>query len=417
MDNVLNYLYGLNRFGIKPGLEIIRKLLAALDNPQDKFKSVHIAGTNGKGSTSAFLDSILRKAGYKVGLYTSPHLIRFNERIRVNGKEISDTEIIELVKEIKVAAEREEIETTFFEFTTAMAFLYFMRKGINIAVIETGLGGRLDATNVLSPEVSIITSIALDHQKFLGETVEEIAREKAGIIKGDTVIGENEEKVIAIFKEYADYTDYTDKTYLVNDLAIEIVESDMKKQKFKVADKEYEISLLGKHQISNAGNAILAVDVLRKKDWEISDEQLKLGLFSARWSGRLQVISQRPFVIIDGAHNVQGMTKLREFVQGLEDNKKNLLVLAFSEDKEYQKMIELIVPLFKKVIVTTGNFKPLETKVIAQEVRKYCYDVEEIPEVAEVMKKVEDGTLITGSLYLIGDVLGWLEKNQNSFSK
>jgi len=411
MDEVLNYLYGLNRFGIKPGLEVIRKLLAALDNPQDKFKSIHIAGTNGKGSTSAFLDSILRKAGYKVGLYTSPHLIRFNERIRINGKEINDAEIVELVKEIRGVAEKEKIEATFFEFTTAMAFLYFARQGIEIAVIETGLGGRLDATNVINPEVSVITSIGLDHQKFLGETVEEIAREKAGIIKGDMVVGENEEKVISIFKEY------TEKINLVNDLSIEFLESNLYGQKFKVEGKEYEISLLGKHQVSNAGNAILAVKVLREKGWKISVEALEEGLLSAQWSGRLQVISEKPFVIIDGAHNVQGMTKLKEFVKGLDASKRKILVLAFSEDKEYQEMIHLIVPLFEKVIVTQGNFKPMGTKIIVEEVRKYCADVKEVVYVEDMMNFLEEGTLITGSLYLIGDVLSCLEKNQNNFSR
>src|SRR3989344_2116826 len=185
-QSTLDYLYNLERFGIKLGLEAINDLLQLLDNPQNKFRSIHIAGTNGKGSVSAYLAAILSQAGYKVGWYTSPHLIRFNERIRVDGKEIEDEELARLTKSIKDKAGKNNLSPTFFEFTTALAFLYFAEQKVDWAVIEAGMGGRLDATNVLKPEVSVITGISFDNQKYLGDTLEKIAGEKAGIIKEDS---------------------------------------------------------------------------------------------------------------------------------------------------------------------------------------------------------------------------------------
>src|SRR3989338_1157699 len=177
----LEYLYGLERFGIKLGLEVITTLLNTLGNPHQQYKSIHIAGTNGKGSTAAFLAQILIEAGYKVGLYTSPHLIQFNERIKINGKDISELDLINLIAVIKEKAEKNNLQLTFFEFTTALAFFYFAQQKIDVAVVETGMGGRLDVTNVIQPEVTIITNISLDHQQYLGETKEEIAAEKSGI--------------------------------------------------------------------------------------------------------------------------------------------------------------------------------------------------------------------------------------------
>ena len=201
MQEVLDYLYGLKKFGSKLRLEEMEKLVSVLDHPQKKFKSIHIAGTNGKGSTSAFLAQILQEAGYKVGLYTSPHLVNFNERIKINGKDISGQKIVELSEIMKRKVEENEIDTTFFEFTTAMAFQYFADEQVDFAVVEVGLGGRLDATSVIDPEICVITNISLEHTRVLGESKEEIAKEKAAIIKENKIVvtAETNETVLDIF--------------------------------------------------------------------------------------------------------------------------------------------------------------------------------------------------------------------------
>ncbi|MBU1622615.1 MAG: bifunctional folylpolyglutamate synthase/dihydrofolate synthase [Nanoarchaeota archaeon] len=381
MEPTLDYLYGLKRFGMKLGLEEIRNLLKTLGNPEEQFKSIHIAGTNGKGSVSAYLAAILQEAGYKVGWYTSPHLIKFNERIRVNGKEISDLELVRLTKIIK--GKSAELEPTFFEFTTALAFLYFAEQKVDFAVVETGLGGRLDATNVLNPVVSVITTISFDHQKHLGNSLAEIAYEKACIIKenGRAVIGRGNKEVLDVLeKKCAD-----------------------KNAKLIIATEEnIKTPLLGKHQQENANTAITVARLLK-----INEEEIKQGIAKAKWPGRLEFVSEN--VLIDCAHNVAGMEKLVEFVKRL--GKRKVLVLGMAEDKEIAKMVRLIVPLFENVIITQGNHKPASMEVIADEVLKYVKDVKKIRNVEEAMKMAlnsvseDELVLITGSIYLVGDVL------------
>ncbi len=388
MQSTLDYLYNLERFGIKLGLEAIMELLGLLDNPQSKFKAVHIAGTNGKGSVSAYLAAILQEAGYKVGWYTSPYLIKFNERIRVDGKAIEDGELVRLTKVIKSVAEKNNLQPTFFEFTTALAFLYFVEQKVDFAVVEAGMGGRLDATNVLKPEAAVITNISFDHQKHLGDTLEKIAGEKAGIIKenGVVVVGEKKEELLKLFKE----------------------KCKEKKSTLILAGKEQiETPLLGRHQQENANTAITVARVLK-----IEEKTIKRGIAKTKWPGRLEFITKN--ILVDCAHNVAGMETLREYVMGLEN--KKVLVLAIAEDKEISKMVQLIAPLFNEVIITQGNYKPAETGRIAIEVKKYVQRVREIPKVEEAvemaLKLVNSGELIliTGSIYMVGDALAVLKK-------
>ena len=387
MQATLNYLYNLERFGIKLGLEAIMELLELLGNPQNKFKSVHIAGTNGKGSISAYLAAILQEAGYRVGWYTSPHLIKFNERIRVDGKEIGDEELVRLTELIKEKVEG-KIQPTFFEFTTALAFLYFAEQKVDFAVVEVGMGGRLDATNVLQPEVSVITNISFDHQKHLGDTLEKIAGEKAGIIKenGKVVVGKRDIGLVKLFKEKCE---------------------EKKSTLFLAGKEQIETPLLGRHQQENANTAITAARVLK-----IDEKIIKQGIAKTRWPGRLEYISKN--ILMDCAHNVAGMEALREYVWELKNRK--VLVLAMAEDKEIDKMVGLIAPLFKEVIITRGNYKPAETGRIAVEVRKYVFNVKEIPKVEEAINSAlksassEELILITGSIYMVGDALAVLKK-------
>ncbi len=394
MQETLDYLYNLKVFGSKLGLENMRQLMEALNFPYRKFPAVHIAGTNGKGSTCAFLSLILREAGYKVGLYTSPHLIKFNERIRINGKEITDEELVNLTKQIKKVIETNKISTTFFEFTTALAFLYFAQENVDIAIIEVGLGGKLDATNVIIPEVAGITNISFDHTKILGETKKEIAYEKAGIIKSGVpvVCGEEDSEIFDYLQSLANERGST----------------------FVASEKEplFEIGLEGEHQKKNASLALTILNILEKKGFPVKNKDKKNGLLKVEWAGRLQKLSEN--VLIDGAHNEAGMKSLVSYVKKLENRK--VLVLAFAKDKEFAKMVPMIVPLFERIIITKGSFKPEETAVISKEVRKYTKNVQEIPLITEAIEKatnISEGGLIlfTGSLYMAGDVL----KSRNLF--
>ena len=412
MQPILNYMYRLERFGMKLGLEVITDLLQHLGNPHLKFKSIHIAGTNGKGSTCAFLASILQEAGYKTALYTSPHLVKFNERIKVNGKDISDQDLAFLAKKIKKIAEQHKIEPTFFEFTTALAFLYFAQQKVDIAVIETGLGGRLDATNVLNPFISVITTISFDHQKHLGDTLEKIAQEKAGIIKqeGMMVTGERSPAAVAVFRKECQKK-HASLFILGRDY--KIIESNLHRQVFESSGNYYEIKLLGEHQIHNALLATLTIELLREKGINCSTKDIQQGLKNASWPGRLQFFGKN--ILVDCAHNVEGMKTLVEFLQKLP--RRKVLILAIAEDKDIPEMVSLIVPLFKTVILTQGNYKPASLEVLEKEVRKYTSKVLASPQSSAAVQKAIPLAgnyliVVTGSIYMVGDVMKELQNRR-----
>lgn len=430
-EKILNYLYNLNP-GTKFGLETTRQMLHCLNRPEKKFKSIHIAGTNGKGSTAAFIAQILQEAGYKVGLYTSPHLIRFNERIKINNEEITDEELIKLTKEIKELIEKQGLKPTFFEFTTVLAFLCFARQKVDFAVIEAGMGGRLDATNVIHPELSIITNISFDHQPHLGNTLEKIAREKAAIVKEKNwlITGEKKKSLLKIFHQ--ECRKKKAKMLQVNKLIrAKIISSNLQEQLFRtkgIINSTFRIKLLGEHQADNALLAIIAA-----KQLGISLKDTKKGLEEARWPGRLEIIRQKPLVIVDGAHNVAGMKTLRKFLYKLPDKlpyklshklprklaRRKILILGIAKDKEIPKMISLIVPLADEVILTQGNFKPAPLPLLEKEARKYTQKIKKYPKVKEAIKwagkkaKKDDLIVVTGSLYMVGDVLA----RRNLFNK
>lgn len=384
MQQILDYLYNLERFGIKLGLEVITKLLGQLDNPQNQFKSIHIAGTNGKGSTAAFLAQILLEAGYKVGLYTSPHLVKFNERIKVNGKDISDDELVKLTELIK--GKLAGFQPTFFEFTTALAFQYFAQNNVNFAVIETGMGGRLDATNVLKPEISIITNISLDHQEHLGETKDVIALEKAAIIKENSLVvtAEKDKTILNLFKDIC---------------------KDMNSSLFIANKENINIPLLGEYQVENASTAALTARLLK-----IEEHFIEKGIGNIKWPGRLQFLKRN--LLVDSAHNIEGMKNLVNFVKDIPN--KKVLVLGIAEDKDIYEMVKLIVPLFENIIITKGNYKPADCSLIKKEVEKFNKNIiiEESPikavKTAQSLAQKDDLILVTGSIYLIGDVLNIL---------
>jgi dihydrofolate synthase / folylpolyglutamate synthase len=380
MNSSIDWLYNLTRFGIKPGLDVIRELLEKLKNPQNTFKSVQIAGTNGKGSVAVFMATALQEAGYKVGLYTSPHMITFNERVKINGGNIPDNELINYIEKIKQTYNEAHLQPTFFEFTTALAFQYFADENVDIAIVETGFGGRLDATSILHPILGVITNIGLDHTKYLGDTYEQIAWDKCGIIKECMTVITGERKVLDVIKEEC-----------------------TKKNATLITSKEmspFKLSMLGEHQQENARVAYTAL-----KQLNIPEENILSGLQKTTWPGRLQYVTSN--ILVDGAHNVAGITALVEYVRKLEN--REVLILGVAEDKPIAEFVELLVPLFQHIIITEGNYKPAKTSIIEAEVRKYTQNIQECPNIKDALEKAQQLTnniiLVTGSLYLVGNVL------------
>ena len=296
IDSTLEYLYQLHNRGIKLGLDNIKKILNECDNPQFKFRSIHLAGTNGKGSTASIAAKILQTSGYKVGLYTSPHLINFNERIRIDGKPISNNEIIDFTKKHKNFFEKHSI--TFFEATTAMAFDYFKKNNVDIAIVETGLGGRLDSTNVLSPIHTIITEIDFDHTHLLGETVEEITEEKCGIIKKETpnTTINTKENIASVISKFS-IQQNTD-TNFINKQSIDLLKHGIDELQLEFQDEKYVLPQAGSFQ---AQNAILAIEVVKKEFKNINHKQIQKGLNNWFWPGRMQLMKDNIFY--DVAHN------------------------------------------------------------------------------------------------------------------
>jgi dihydrofolate synthase / folylpolyglutamate synthase len=356
-QETLNYLYSslpmFSRVGspaYKKDITNTVKLCEAVGNPQTKFKSVHIAGTNGKGSTSHMLAAVLQEAGYKTGLYTSPHLKDFRERIRLNGSMVREQFIIDFVENIKSVSEA--IQPSFFELTVAMAFSFFAQEQVDVAVIETGLGGRLDSTNVITPELSIITNIGYDHQNILGDTLGQIAFEKAGIIKPGVpvVIGETQQEITEVFDLAASRTgsqiEFADKKYIVTQL-----ENDFRKVDFKVVEihtnKSFEIScdLLGTYQRKNIATVLNAVSVLRQRNFQITEQALRSGLAQVRrltgLRGRWDIIGEKPTVVLDVAHNVDGIKQVLEQLKSI-DHSNLHVVFGTVKDKDVNAVLSML---------------------------------------------------------------------------
>jgi dihydrofolate synthase / folylpolyglutamate synthase len=399
------YLINLEKFGIKMGLDNIIGAAKLFDNPQNKFKSIHIAGTNGKGSTAKILSEIISKK-YSVGLYISPHLIKVNERIQINNSKISDLELLKYIKKIKDKLEINNISLTYFEFLTLLAFVYFADKKVDYAVIEVGLGGRFDATNIVCPELCIITNIAFDHEKYLGDTLEKIAFEKAGIIKSKTVTSETNSLILNIFKEK--------KFQIINDLCkVSSIKQTLEIQTILVRCKKLGLNniiktnFMGVHQIQNIS---LALTALRELNLSINKQDIILSLENCVWAGRLQKVFGNVFV--DGAHNENSICVLVDFIKKI--NTRDLLVIGISEDKNKELMLSKICPLFKRVIFTQSSFKPILAKNLAKYGVNYCKSFEiasDLKKTVPLLKQSKDFSLVTGSLYLVGDFLKLIKNN------
>jgi dihydrofolate synthase / folylpolyglutamate synthase len=360
----LDWLHGLLRFGQKPGLERMRWMLEELDHPERRLAFVHVAGTNGKGSTCAYLTQMLLEAGYSVGTFTSPYLLDFRERIRFNGVMIPEDDLVAVANEVKPLVERCAAETAYgspteFEVITLIAILYFAKIARPAVVVwEAGLGGRLDSTNVVYPLVSVITNIGMDHTDVLGDTLEEIAREKAGIIKPGVpvVTGERRPEVLAVFREHAEKTRSTLYT-IGHHFDVEQQEERMGEQLIRYRslhrrhEADYRLAMNGPHQAENAAVALMTIDVLRNFfSFLLEDEEIARGLQQTRWPGRLEVVSSRPMVVLDGAHNREGIEALVSSLKRLvtADTRLHLLFAGLA-DKPLARMAEALKPLQGRV--------------------------------------------------------------------
>ena len=406
-QETLAYIYGLGRFGMKPGLEKICALLKALDNPQDRISSVHVAGTNGKGSTSAFLSSIMNSAGYRIGLFTSPHLIRFTERIRVNGKEIGEDDVVRLAERVMVAAPP---EITFFELATAMAWLYFAEQKVDLAVMEVGMGGRFDATNAASGIMSIITPISLDHCEHLGSSLAEIAFEKAGVIRPGRpvvsspqcrgvldVIGRQCEKFASpIYQCGEDFTGRWEDSCL------------------SYCGLQNNLSgltpgIAGRYQANNAFSALAAAELLGGLGFNVPEIALRSGIERASWPGRMEIIGEAPRIMLDGAHNPAGAQALAESLGDVPYDAL-ILVAGVMADKDAEEIFKPLFPLTERVYtVSPAMERSMPSERLAAFCRSLgiaCHDAGTVAKGLEQAKKAArpgDLILVCGSLFTVGE--------------
>ena len=407
---ILDKLFSLKRLGIKVGLDHTIQLLNRCGNPHNKLKTIHIAGTNGKGSTAAILQSILRTAGLKVGLYTSPHLVSFNERIRVNGSPISNDFIIDFMK--KFNDDINEIESTFFETTTVLSLCYFYFKNVDVAIIETGLGGRLDSTNVLNPNLSIITSIDIDHQNILGNTIEEIANEKAGIIKKNTplITFKQPKKILDILRNRA-------KTL---NAKIEIVVDPQKifvnnfSTKFVINNKTFSIPLIGEHQAYNAALAIRSSNIFMGP---LSYQMIKDGVKNTVWPGRFQLLNNKLKIFYDVAHNSAGINTIRSTLNSLNALEKIGLIIL-KEDKDVDQISNSLKGLFDELIISTvPNAQLMSIDELNKSLNRcniICKPIDPIEKAFNyILDKAEKGavTIIFGSHYAARSIYKFFEIN------
>jgi dihydrofolate synthase/folylpolyglutamate synthase len=408
-DDCLQRMYALRRFGIKLGLETIGGMLTALDNPHAAYPCIHIAGTNGKGSVAATLASVLQTAGFRVGLYTSPHLVRFNERICVDGRPVSDAEVADACRDLW-DIQGGEREPTFFEYTTAMALHLFRQRRVEWAVVETGMGGRLDATNVLAPAVSVITNLSIEHKMYLGDTLAAIAYEKAGIIKPDTpvVTGVRQKKALAVVRKAA--ADRNAPLYRLGE-AFRCRRAGHGRFTFfgrRHTWRRLASSLTGDFQVENTALALAVCEVLQEKGVALSESDVRKGLAETRWPGRLEVVSRNPFLLLDGAHNLAAARKLAAHLATLKGRHRITLVIGILDDKPYRAILNLLVPVADRVIFTAAqNERALPAAALAAAVPGLEGEIRETVSaaLAHALAVNPAGGLVcvAGSLYVVGE--------------
>lgn len=377
-NEAIALLHGANWKHTKIGLERMRDFMHALGDPQEKLRYVHIAGTNGKGSACVMTQSILTAAGFRTGLYISPHLDQFNERISIDGETISDADLRRLAARVRAAAETLGEEPTDFEMITAMAFCWFEEQHCDLVVLEVGMGGRLDATNVIShPEVCAIMHIGLDHTEFLGDTVEQVAAEKAGILKpgADCVLYHQLPGVIDVVQQrFADVNpDAAARLVITDPTAFTARTRTIDGQVFDYRNRpELRIQLLGNYQMENAMAVLDIIDCLQRRGWGITENAIRAGLAQATWPGRFEVLSREPLLIVDGAHNPNGVEALVDTIRAYFPDQKINFVMGVMKDKDYHTMLRLIAPFAARFITELPDaHRALRPEALKSEIRTY----------------------------------------------
>lgn len=413
IDEVLDYIHSVCWKGMMPGLERVTELLEKMGNPHRDLKFIHIAGTNGKGSTAAMTASILRKAGYRTGLYTSPYIYQFGERMQVNGELIPDDELIEITEYIKPLADTMAETPTEFELITCIAFEFFKRRACDIVVLEVGLGGLLDATNVIPcPEVAVITNIGLDHTDILGNTLEEIAFNKAGIIKqsGHAVIYRGTPGVEAVFEDTC--REKNTKLKKANFDGLKLKSHDLFAQVFDCGDyKDIHLPLLGEHQLHNAAVVLAVAETLQEIGWKISRENIYDGIRDVSWPGRFDIVCRDPLFIIDGGHNPQCLEALVKNIQDYLAGRRVVALTGVLADKDYGDMYKPVMPYIEQfVCVTPPNPRRLMAEELANHLQNAGATATACETIPQGVKKAmelagNDGVVLCfGSLYTIGDI-------------
>ncbi|SPP66786.1 bifunctional folylpolyglutamate synthase/dihydrofolate synthase [Nitrospira lenta] len=414
-SSAIEYLYGLQKHGIKLGLETMRTLLGRLGHPERRFRSLHIGGTNGKGSTAAMTAAMLQAAGYRVGLYTSPHLVDFRERIRVNQTMIAEAQVAELTAQLQ-ASVPSGLTPTFFELTTAMAFLHFAESGVDVAVLEVGMGGRFDATNVVEPVACAITTIALDHQEYLGTTEDAIAFEKAGIIKPGipVVVGRIDGPAWEVIRRTA-----MDREAPLTRLGTDFyaASAGLGAVSYRGRSREFDgltSALAGRHQLDNAACALALLDAAEGRGISVDEAAVRRGLASVLWEGRLEVVERGPVLLLDGAHNPAAAHVLAEYLTewcASRPESRLILVLGMMRDKDHARFVEPFYRLISEAILTQVD---MARSASVEELRETvgfrfspCHVAPSTADalaLAKARATVQDLICVTGSLMLVGEV-------------
>lgn len=416
-EQSLEYIHSINWTFCKPGLERIEELCEALGHPERKLKFIHVAGTNGKGSTSAMLDSVLRDAGYKTGLYTSPYIRVFNERMRVNGENISNEELARITTDIRPIADAMKDKPTEFELITAVAFEYFWRNRCDVVILEAGMGGRLDSTNVIETSLlSIITGIALDHVAFLGDTVDKIAAEKAGIIKRGRPVLFGGESDIAFSVISARAVQMDSDITRVDRSKINVKQTSLDGTVFDFDDhKNMKISLLGSYQPVNAACVLSAIDVLKEQGMNISEKAVREGLAAARWQARFEIVSRDPLVIFDGAHNAEGIAAAVESIKLYFKDEKVYVLTGVLRDKDYEAIAKDISKVASKAFtMTPDNPRALLAKDYAKTLASKGVEATPCSSIGEALnmainaaKRDKKALVCLGSLYTYSSIISY----------
>lgn len=420
-SSAVAYLYRLQKHGIKLGLSTMTALMARLGMPQTQYRALHIAGTNGKGSTAAMAAAILQAAGYRVGLYTSPHLVDFRERIRVNGEMIAEAQVAELTERIQALCQS-DLSPTFFEYTTAMAFQHFADLGVDVAVLEVGLGGRFDATNVVTPVACAITTIALDHQEYLGKTCSAIAFEKAGIIKPGVpvVVGRLDDDACRVVEQVAREKQAA-MIRLNENFCTE--EDEVQRFSYRGPGMQYgglTCALEGRHQLDNAACALALLGAAAPQGVTVTADAVREGLRTVNWAGRLEVVDRRPTIVLDGAHNPAAATVLADFLARARQSYPSgpvVLVLGMMRDKDHRGFVEPLRGLVDEVILTQADLprsataQDLQTSLEGLLDHPHCVpSLSDALALARQLATPEGLVCVTGSLMLVGECMAWLRR-------